>query len=614
MHRRRLRLLPFLCLPLILAACMAGFGPTREPLAATLPPMAGDPTFQPPSGWVEPTRPAPSPTPEWFTDLYSITDPFPNGTGIINDQCWKVASDHEWWSILAVPYMRADGFHFALVGQPRTEENGPWDAYKHQILWDWTDLGIDPPGWENVIRAPVDGAFLAEDKAQNWHLVYWDLPSQKVRAILPVANPEDFSIQFAFGGVFVRDGNRLVFYDLVESQAQERWSITPVLGKDFQVADPSGANSPWQADLNGDGSGDLMIYWETEQGTTVQILTKNDGVVQSAGELPPDGQMVNTQNGRFGPDLPPAYLVPDEIGKLMRWQVYHWVEDHFEASGYVASPHASPAIVLGPIDPLPPLPADLYFRQGDSNSWYRVPKTGGFPVPVKPLYSDPQSCRSDQGFSNCTSPDGLYRLVQTHSQMEDGFVAVEDVQLGQQTVIKDTFFYTTGINSFSWSGDSSVILLAQGPFGADVDRVNPTNAERTPIIHFSAFGFDRMRFEGTLAATDPLYLPDGRPAFTVQSSSPRLFPPPGVYRLDGQGRLDMLAAIPHLNLACGSSDLSDFIFGATNWSPDRTAFVYRGSTTEAGDSCTAMAVILRVGATVYDLSAKLPDVREFRWQ
>ncbi len=616
MHGRKLCLLFGFCLLMILPACSRQ--PASTPLAATLPPMAAAPSATPLGNW-QSQQAEIAVNPDWYRDLDTIARLLPGGASIQREQVWELDSDPAHSRVLAVPYEIGGGFSIALVGQVSPGLDASQNAGDYELLWSWDAVSMQPAVWKAVSQSPEDGAFFGMDQDQRWSLVYWndlDPLASSVKAVVPVEHPTDFNIQFGDNGVFVRDGGRLVYAAIIDRRAVEQWAISPALGKDFKVAfnpDADFKNQYWM-DTNADGAPELMIYWVLPDPpfTIVQALRKDGDQVKDAGELPAEVQAVWMQDNRFRSDLPLAYVAPDGEGKPRRWQIYRWKGDRFEPAGFLTRPAAPAVIVLGENDPLPALPADLYYKQDES--WYRIPKDGGQPVPADQPPEVSQRCRSDEGFLNCSSRDGLARVIAYPLDAAGISAAIENVETGEIVDIKQTLIYGTASYSFSWSADDSLLLLAQGPFGAWVDRVNPATGARAPLVRINACGWDQLSCSSAQAATDPAYLPDGTLGFVVQSPSLGLFPPPGVYQMDLQGRLKMLAPIPYVSSGCGIQAANVYVFGKAMWSDDRTAFAYSGSSAAVEAACRGAAVILGVDGEVYDLSLRLPGAQEFLWQ
>jgi hypothetical protein len=139
--------------------------------------------------------------------------------------------------------------------------------------------------------------------------------------------------------------------------------------------------------------------------------------------------------------------------------------------------------------------------------------------------------------------------------------------------------------------DQSVVLYSAQPSQSDVVSVTRW--------------ITATEFEAILP-TALLPLADGRLLFALQTCADRTGPPPGIYALELDGRIQAVAPLPAL--PCPSPySMSDYLAGSVSWNPDGSSFIYMDETGRP------ILLGLENGPTLWDVRQLLAGAKQFSW-
>jgi hypothetical protein len=168
----------------------------------------------------------------------------------------------------------------------------------------------------------------------------------------------------------------------------------------------------------------------------------------------------------------------------------------------------------------------------------------------------------------------------------------------------------TGTSSFAWA--PSGLLMGWAGITGGLFQVNPATGAAVPLLETAlcAPGISPCPQATTgMGVNSPRSLPDGALGFAVQSTMPGQYPPPGIYRRDWDGTLNLLAGLRLLEPYCVTTR-AGYDFGQVLWSPDGEAFLYYSP-----PACLDGIVLLgrTDGSVLYDLSNLPGAVTDIRW-
>ncbi len=554
------------------------------------------------------------------------------------------------------------GIDVALLGLP-SGENGAWDRKTIYLLWMWSTENREPTAWAEIRMLPyapeqAERAFLARDQAGNWHVVPLFIAEEVTAGpLLPVASPEDVSlavVEKPDGTLFVlRDGERIA----VHGENALLWEdpVSPDgLLRVIEGAPPSR--------VDGKGPTELMLHWSGTtgapgaEGGTLQLLQRTGGEMALAAVVSGRAQFLEINGDGFR-----EFLLPDDVNNPTRWEVLRW-----DGERYAPAPALIMAEVTTPQaqrvtdwQNLPALPAALYLRNTEGR-WAVWPEEGGALADFTGTPPEPQPCTFGFGESiPCRSPDRRYEITAVPAELpptaapeatavptetilpeETATLApaptggngtpaatasptatlapttaplprlVSGIRGGGRTVeIPDTLNYT-GVSSFAWGPNG--LLMGWAGITGGLFQVNPATGATTPLIETvicnPALAACPQRSTG-MGVISPRALPGGAIGFALQSTVPGQYPPPGIYRRDADGTLNLLADLRLLEPYCVATR-AGYDFGQVLWSPDGEAFLYYSP-----PAC--LDGILLVGRTdgsaLYDLSNLPGVITDIRW-
>ncbi len=622
---------------LFLLSC-ATLPPATSIVATPLPSATGDsvPTHTAsPSPTIVPTSTTSPYIQKALTGIDAFLSP---GSQPLYNQAWMRSGTGDFSSSF-LPYITADGGMSLLVIASPHEQNDTSTAQAPIRIWDWQDTDLQPKAWQEILPMDVGdsrglSSFLGRDQNGQWWAVMstidWNVPELVLLGVFPIVSHGDVQIEPVSLSpleenadptqFLLRTNERLILYEVKEDGPSELWSTDRVMSGWFHVH--SYADSGGSVDMTGDGDQELLIVWDVNSPPLVdayQYVKDGADVLHWLGRL--DRSLQYTDINR---DDIAEFLRPDNAEKPTEWQVIAWNGGTFEAAQTLSRPeHVSPLpIVVTNLDDLPRLSSDIVFQnRGNLQDWWRWSQSGGAPEkmsqPPKHLY-DNCSPQMYGGYGDaCFSPAGRYKLIDMPAGIEGSYTGILDGITGNKTAIPGSFVYTQGYPTFAWSPDEMFLLFAQGDGRAKLSKVDPVSGGQHTLFDYSLCGIDSLdcQYISADAITDPAAFEDGGLGFAVQSFSPALYPPPGIYRWSSGGELTLLAVLPYIDESKGSRENlhSSALYGHLLWSPDKSMFLFYDLFVGNKSGMRTLLLGRSDGSALWDLREALPDIYEFRW-
>ncbi len=617
-------ILTFVALFLILPACKTlpepapaspEFADARSTQTPTrLAPSRTPPARQGAAPTTEFVYPPPPPTPYHHMYPYPVpSQPPPEVTVVVrHTQPPGAVSQQGTWSIprscgaalLAKTSSLADGsLDLKLSGDP--ESSWAWSSQPQASQYQWHEIKPLLQGrLYNIL------AFFGLESDGQWSLVVVNdlCSSAQLAAILSVSDPEQayleiFSDLGASSDVYwLLDGNTLTAYRLVDEEP------IPVFTLDDAPAASFIFWGNYLTDLNTDGVPEFFLRWgELENPIADQILIQEGDGYMLIGEIEPGLQFSNLDGEGWG-----EFLRAKPKESPTQWDVYQLKGDRFEQGDSLPRPGAVQPFYPSETN-LPRLPTDLYFMQ--DGGWWVWPNTGGA---IEALSQTPsqkgQSCR--QGITDrevvSWSPDCRYAVLYVPGSVEGGANVLLDAQNGREISIPGTFTYARGLSTFAWDPGSRYLVHAQADGGEGIYRISlPGGVAESLMLMNIPVGVDSQAY--SFGGVDPVVLPDGAIGFAVVGFQSHLYPPPGIYLLDREHHLQMLAELP--SIAHDPQDFERAYPGRVFWSPDGSMFLYTAPTIEGYMPPYQVILLGRSdGTAVWDLTRILSDARDFQWR
>jgi hypothetical protein len=483
--------------------------------------------------------------------------------------------------------------------------------------WAWTSLPESSPYQWQEIRPSLKGrlsntlAFFGLDDDGQWSLVIvTDLcRTAQLAAILPVSDPtqaipEIYSETGMSEDVFwLLEGKTLIAYRLVDGQAIPVFTLNDAPGTSLSIW-----GDRFFTDLNADGTPELFIRWGDPNNPTLdQIIIQEGNGYRLIGEIEPGLQYADVDGDGKG-----EFLRPEPRESPSQWDIYQWIGDQFEWTQSLILPTALPPLYPSDAN-LPRLPTDLYFWRDDG--WWVWPNTGGaLQALSEPPPQNDQACRNITSEHDVVSwsPDCRYAVLRVPGAVEGETNALLDAQTGREISIPNSFSYANGLSTFAWEPGNRYLIHARAEGGEGLYRVQlPGGAvDRLMYINFPLGTIPATFFYG---AVDPYVLPGGSIGFAVEGLRSWLYPPPGVYRIDPDGNLHMLAETPLL--AHDPEDLEQSYPARLHWSPDGSMFLYAApASDEYPPSYQAILLGKADGSAVWDVTRILNGAKDFQWR
>ncbi len=486
------------------------------------------------------------------------------------------------------------------------------------IQWNWSNeslasqfhwLEIQPQQQEHLYDTL---AFWGRDSHQKWWIgVVSNLcQSADLSAILPVNDPQGAVLEIypnsdGLPEVFwLMDDGRLNAYRWVDGQAFLAFTLDEIPNADFSI---------WAegnfTDLIGDSKPEVFIRWgDPLRPYLYQILTEEGGGYRLIGEIEPGWQFVDVDADGAG-----EFLRPQPEGSPSRWEVYKWKRDQFEWVEPLQRPTA-PSPTFPEEFSLPRLPADMYYwRDGD---WWLWQNTGGSPKKLsQPPPQAGEACHREnipEWQIVSWSPDCRYAVLSVPGTVEGSSNALLDTQTSREISTPNSFTYTRGLSTFAWDPGSRYLIHTRADGGEGLYRILLPGGAVEPVMSMN-MPIEPAPESYFWGAVDPVVLPGGSIGFVVEGTQNQLYPPPGVYKLDPDGQLHMLAEIP--TLPYDPQDPTRAFPGRVIWSPDGSAFLYSAPSPDGQRQHYQVLLLGKTnGSAVWDITRIFNDAQDFRWR
>jgi len=559
--------------------------------------------------------PPPPPTPYHRVYPYPVPTRLPPGVTVVVRQTQPpgAAGEQNSWSI-----PRSCGP--ALLAQVNSLADGSLDlklSGEIEPSWTWTSLPESSQYQWQEIQPLIKGrlsntlAFFGLDGDGQWSLVIVTglCRTAQLSAILPVSDPTQAILEiYSETGVsedvfWLLEGKTLTTYRMVDGQAIPVFTLNDAPATSFSIW-----GDRYFTDLNADGTPEIFIRWGDPYNPSLdQILLQEGDGYRLIGEIEPGLQFADVDGDSKG-----EFLRPEPRESPSQWDVYQWKGDQFEWGQAFTRLTAAQPFFPSETN-LPRLPTDLYFWRDDN--WWVWPNTGGA---VQPLSQPPtqkgQACRDSASDHEVVSwsPDCRYAVLRVPGAVEGGHNVLLDTQTGREISIPNTFTYASGLSTFAWDPGSRYLIHARADGSEGLYRLQLPGGAVEPLMamNIPAGTISPVNFFG---AVDPYVLPGGSIGFAVEGFRDWLYPPRGVYRLDTDGGLHMLADIPPL--AHDPEDLEQSYPARLHWSPDGSMFLYAApASDEYPPSYQAILLGKADGSAVWDVTRILNGARDFQWR